>query len=107
MAASEPNKDVCCRRSQQGLMATRRSLPTSAFRGELQWRKLTAPEVQFAPLSAETRRACSSIFSLAHSFAGATGQDTVMIRINELSLPLDHSADALRQAIIKRLNIGD
>jgi uncharacterized FAD-dependent dehydrogenase len=30
-----------------------------------------------------------------------------MIRINELSLPLDHSADELRQAIIKRLGIQD
>ncbi|GHC15506.1 hypothetical protein GCM10010082_02600 [Kushneria pakistanensis] len=30
-----------------------------------------------------------------------------MIRINELSLPLDHSADALRQAIVKRLKIRD
>ena len=30
-----------------------------------------------------------------------------MIRINELSLPLDHSADELRQAIIKRLGIAD
>ncbi|SPJ33797.1 NAD(P)/FAD-dependent oxidoreductase [Kushneria phyllosphaerae] len=30
-----------------------------------------------------------------------------MIRINELSLPLDHSDDALRRAIVKRLNIRD
>src|SRR3546814_3755762 len=30
-----------------------------------------------------------------------------MIRINELSLPLDHSADELRQAIVRRLNISD
>ncbi len=30
-----------------------------------------------------------------------------MIRITELSLPLDHSADALRKAIIKRLKIND
>jgi uncharacterized FAD-dependent dehydrogenase len=30
-----------------------------------------------------------------------------MIRITELSLPLDHPADALRQAIVKRLNISD
>lgn len=30
-----------------------------------------------------------------------------MIRINELSLPLDHSADELRQAIVKRLGISD
>lgn len=30
-----------------------------------------------------------------------------MIRINELSLPLDHSADDLRQAIVKRLGISD
>src|SRR3546814_2387674 len=30
-----------------------------------------------------------------------------MIRINELSLLLDHSADEMRQAIVKRLNISD
>src|SRR5690606_2123913 len=30
-----------------------------------------------------------------------------MIRITELSLPLDHSADELRAAIVKRLNISD
>ncbi|QGZ29444.1 NAD(P)/FAD-dependent oxidoreductase [Stutzerimonas stutzeri] len=30
-----------------------------------------------------------------------------MIRINELQLPLDHSADALRQAIVARLNVTD
>lgn len=30
-----------------------------------------------------------------------------MIRITELSLPLDHPADALRRAIVKRLNIND
>lgn len=30
-----------------------------------------------------------------------------MIRINELSLPLDHSADELHQAIVKRLGIAD
>ncbi len=30
-----------------------------------------------------------------------------MIRINELQLPLDHSADALRQAIVARLKIAD
>ena len=30
-----------------------------------------------------------------------------MIRINELSLPLDHSADELRAAILKRLGIAD
>src|SRR5690606_771986 len=30
-----------------------------------------------------------------------------MIRINELSLPLDHTADELRAAIVKRLGIGD
>jgi len=29
-----------------------------------------------------------------------------MIRINELSLPLDHSAEALREAIVKRLDIS-
>src|SRR5690606_23838015 len=32
---------------------------------------------------------------------------TAMIRINELSLPLDHTADELRAAIVKRLGIGD
>ena len=30
-----------------------------------------------------------------------------MIRINELQLPLDHPAEALRQAIIARLGIKD
>ena len=30
-----------------------------------------------------------------------------MIRINELSLPLDHSSDELRKAIVKRLGISD
>jgi len=30
-----------------------------------------------------------------------------MIRITELSLPLDHSAEALREAIVRRLNIAD
>lgn len=30
-----------------------------------------------------------------------------MIRITELALPLDHSADELRQAIVQRLHIGD
>lgn len=30
-----------------------------------------------------------------------------MIRINELSLPLDHSAEALREAIVKRLGVSD
>ena len=30
-----------------------------------------------------------------------------MIRLTELSLPLDHSADELRAAIVKRLNISD
>jgi len=41
------------------------------------------------------------------SSAGATGQDTAMIRITELSLPLDHPEEALRQAIVKRLGIND
>src|SRR5690606_22308023 len=41
----------------------------------------------------------------APSSAGATGQDTAMIRITELALPLDHAADALRQAIVQRLHI--
>ena len=30
-----------------------------------------------------------------------------VIRITELSLPLDHAADALRKAIVKRLGISD
>mgnify|MGYP002718107743 FL=1 len=30
-----------------------------------------------------------------------------MIRITELSLPLDHAADELRQAIVRRLGIAD
>jgi uncharacterized FAD-dependent dehydrogenase len=34
-----------------------------------------------------------------------TGQDLSVIRINELSLPLDHGGDALRKAIVRRLNI--
>jgi uncharacterized protein len=34
-----------------------------------------------------------------------TSQDIAMIRLNELSLPLDHSPDALNQAIIERLEI--
>tara|TARA_R110000764_G_scaffold126742_1_gene214367 strand:- start:16058 stop:17791 length:1734 start_codon:yes stop_codon:yes gene_type:complete len=39
--------------------------------------------------------------------AGVTGQDSSMIRINELQLPLDHPADALRPAIVRRLKITD
>lgn len=38
--------------------------------------------------------------------AGITGQKLSMIRINELSLPLDHSSDALNRAIIDRLQIN-
>ena len=30
-----------------------------------------------------------------------------MIRITELSLPLDHPSEALRQAVLRRLKIGD
>lgn len=45
--------------------------------------------------------------SLVSTSAGVTGQDLVMIRINELQLPLDHPADALRQAIVARLKITD
>jgi uncharacterized FAD-dependent dehydrogenase len=41
------------------------------------------------------------------SSAGVTGQDAVVIRITELSLPLDHAGDALRKAIVKRLGISD
>jgi uncharacterized protein len=41
------------------------------------------------------------------SSAGVTGQDFTVIRITELSLPLDHPADALRRAIVKRLKIED
>jgi uncharacterized protein len=39
--------------------------------------------------------------------AGVTGQDIALIRITELSLPLDHPADALRKAIVRRLGIKD
>jgi uncharacterized FAD-dependent dehydrogenase len=38
--------------------------------------------------------------------AGITGQKLSMIRINELSLPLDHSSDALTRAILERLQIS-
>jgi uncharacterized FAD-dependent dehydrogenase len=41
------------------------------------------------------------------SSAGYTGQDVRVIRITELSMPLDHSADALRDTIVKRLKIAD
>jgi uncharacterized protein len=40
-------------------------------------------------------------------FAGVTGQELAMIRINELQLPLDHAPEALRTAIVNRLKITD
>jgi uncharacterized FAD-dependent dehydrogenase len=36
-----------------------------------------------------------------------TGRETAMIRITELALPLDHTPDDLRQAILERLRIHD
>jgi uncharacterized protein len=39
--------------------------------------------------------------------AGDTGQETAVIRITELSLPLDHPDAALRKAIVRRLGIPD
>lgn len=44
---------------------------------------------------------------LVLTFAGVTGQEFAMIRITELSLPLDHSADALRHTIVERLKIKE
>jgi uncharacterized FAD-dependent dehydrogenase len=44
-------------------------------------------------------------FPFHSPFAGVTGQEPVMIRITELQLPLDHPAEALRAAILKRLKI--
>jgi uncharacterized protein len=38
---------------------------------------------------------------------GVTGQDYLVIRLTELSLPLDSDADALRSAIVRRLKIRD
>jgi len=42
-----------------------------------------------------------------YSSAGDTGQEPTVIRLTELSLPLDHPADALRRAIVRRLRIAD
>jgi hypothetical protein len=42
-----------------------------------------------------------------YSSAGDTGQEPRLIRITELSLPLDHAEDALRKAIVRRLGIAD
>jgi len=42
-----------------------------------------------------------------YSSAGDTGQEPALIRITELSLPLDHPGDALRKAIVRRLGIAD
>jgi uncharacterized FAD-dependent dehydrogenase len=39
--------------------------------------------------------------------AGDTGQDSTMIRINELQLPLGHPSAALRSAILARLKLGE
>jgi hypothetical protein len=39
--------------------------------------------------------------------AGDTGQEPGVIRITELSLPLDHPEDALRKAIARRLGVAD
>jgi uncharacterized FAD-dependent dehydrogenase len=41
------------------------------------------------------------------SSAGVTGQVIVLIRITELSLPLDYESAALRKAITKRLGVND
>ena len=41
------------------------------------------------------------------SSAGVTGQETAVIRITELSLPLDCDSQALRKAILRRLGIND
>jgi uncharacterized FAD-dependent dehydrogenase len=48
-----------------------------------------------------------TILTLFSSSAGVTGQDIAVIRITELSLPLDYPAEALRKAIVKRLGIND
>jgi uncharacterized FAD-dependent dehydrogenase len=44
---------------------------------------------------------------LPSASAGVTGQEFAMIRITELSLPLDHAPAALRPAIASRLKISD
>lgn len=40
-------------------------------------------------------------------FAGVTGRGLTMIRLTELALPLEHPPEALRPAIVKRLQIAD
>ena len=45
-------------------------------------------------------------YYIAFPLPGVTGQDTLVIRITELSLPLDSDARALRDAIIRRLKIN-
>jgi uncharacterized FAD-dependent dehydrogenase len=42
-----------------------------------------------------------------YASAGDTGQEPALIRITELSLPLDHPDSALREAIVRRLGIAD
>jgi hypothetical protein len=42
---------------------------------------------------------------LYRPFAGVTGQEPSMICITERQLPLDHPAETLRAAIVKRLKI--
>jgi len=42
-----------------------------------------------------------------YASAGDTGQERNLIRITELSLPLDHPDEALRTAIVRRLGIAD
>jgi len=44
---------------------------------------------------------------IVYSSAGDTGQEPPVIRITELSLPLDHPDAALRRAIVARLGIAD
>jgi len=42
-----------------------------------------------------------------YSSAGDTGQEPAVIRLTELTLPLDHPADALGKAVARRLGIPD
>jgi hypothetical protein len=42
-----------------------------------------------------------------YSSAGDTGQEPAVIRLTELTLPLDHPADALGKAVARRLGIAD
>jgi hypothetical protein len=44
---------------------------------------------------------------ILYASAGDTGQEPGVIRITELSLPLDHPEDALRKAVVRRLGIPD